>query len=1563
LCNVYWQVNGAFALGQGATFVGTVVANGAINLLEGSSLDGRGLSREGAISMSNNPVTGAGASASVISAASTTTFCAGGSVVLLGNKFGAWSNGSTAASITITTGGDYFVTNSGLCESATSNHITVIVNPLPTASVITSGSTAICAGSSLVLSGNTGGTWSTGATTPSITVTTAGDYFVTNTNACGDAVSNHILVSINPLPICLITGVATICPGESTELCASGGSTYSWSTGATGSCISVNASGTYTVTVTDANGCTSTCDKTISTSPLPIASVITAGSATAFCVGSSVVLSGNSGGAWSTGATTPSISVTTAGDYFVTNTNTCGDVVSNHILISINPLPICQITGVETVCPGQSAELCASGGSTYLWSTSASTSCTTVSATGTYTVTVTDANGCKSTCSKTVAVGSETTCQITGNDAICAGKSTPLCVPAGAVGYLWSTGATTSCIVALTATTYSVTVTNVGGCTSICSKTISISPSPVASVLTAGGATAICAGTSVVLSGNNGGTWSTGATTPSITVTTAGDYFVTNTNTCGDAVSNHIQISINPLPICLITGVETVCFGQSAELCASGGSTYLWSTGASTSCLTVNATGTYMVTVTDANGCKSTCSKMVTVGQEATCQITGNDAICAGQPTTLCVPAGALGYLWSTGATTSCIVALTATIYSVTVTNVGGCTSICSKTISTSTAPVASVITAGGATAICAGSSVVISGNNGGTWSTGATTPSITVSTAGDYFVTNTNACGDAVSNHVLVSINPLPICLITGSESICPGQSTQLCASGGSTYLWSTSASTSCISVNATGTYTVTVTDANGCKSICSKAVSVIVETTCQITGNGTICPGQSTQLCVPSGSTGYLWSTGATTNCIDVNRAGNYSVTITNGGCTSTCSKTIMVSKIATCQMTSSGSICPEQSTVLCVPAGAVSYLWNTGAKTNCIEAKYEGTYAVTVTNANGCVSTCEKDIAFGEPLSCMITGNNSICEEGQSTELCVPAGSSSYLWSTGATTNCINISAAGTYFITVTNSLGCTSTCSKTVTISTPANCLISGNTFICAEGQITRLCAPEGAASYLWSTGATTNCIDANKTGLYSVLVTYVGGCVSRCSATVILVSQINCSITGNDIFCRGGQFVQICAPAGAIDYLWSSGEKTTCIDARSAKTYAVTLTYPGGCFISCSKTIKMDTQACVITGKDVICEQGQKTQLCAAAGAMDYWWSTGESTQCIEVSSVGTYALTLTNSVGCTSMCSKTISLSPAFNCDITGPSTICEGVTAQLCVTTKGVAYLWSNGSTTSCIDVVKQGTYAVTITNADGCTSTCSKMLRVAPVPKCEITGNLDICIGQTTQLCAPTYAGRYLWSNGSVNQCITVRKAGIYSVTITNSNGCKSTCSVTVTISSPPECRVTGTFIINQGQSTRLCAPTGTANYLWSTGSTEQCIEVRKAGWYCVTLTSSIGCVSACSKTVTMVAGGIASDIALPSSNSFEQAASNISILIYPNPLTSTAKIEFLNTGPSAHLVIDLCTLTGLKIKTLFEGSVEQNVPYNTDVNAENLAGGVYYCRVISGHQLINRKLIVIK
>jgi len=196
LCNVYWQVNGAVSIGEGADFRGTIVAAGAISLLEASSLTGRGLTTAGAIEMHNNLVS---------------------------------------------------------------------LDMPPTASVlIADGPTTFCAGDSVTLSGNCGGTWNNGETTPTITVSTGGDFFVTNTNGCGITESNHITITINPLPVCTITGIFTLCGSQTTELCAPAGyTTYAWSTGGTLNCITVGSSGTYSVTVTDANGCTSTCSQDV----------------------------------------------------------------------------------------------------------------------------------------------------------------------------------------------------------------------------------------------------------------------------------------------------------------------------------------------------------------------------------------------------------------------------------------------------------------------------------------------------------------------------------------------------------------------------------------------------------------------------------------------------------------------------------------------------------------------------------------------------------------------------------------------------------------------------------------------------------------------------------------------------------------------------------------------------------------------------------------------------------------------------------------------------------------------------------------------------------------------------------------------------------------------------------------------------------------------------------------------------------------------------------------------------------------------------------------------------
>ncbi len=485
--------------------------------------------------------------------------------------------------------------------------------------------------------------------------------------------------------------------------------------------------------------------------------------------------------------------------------------------------------------------------------------------------------------------------------------------------------------------------------------------------------------------------------------------------------------------------------------------------------------------------------------------------------------------------------------------------------------PEASILVAAGATTFCDGDSVTLTGNCGGTWNTGSISVTITVSSGGDYFVTNANNCGSSTSNHILVTVNALPICSITGDPSVCEGQSTLLCGSAGmAAYLWDTGETTECVTVNAAGTYTVTITDSNGCTSSCSQSITVNPLPICTITGNLTICSGESTVLCTTAGLASYLWSTGEKINCITVNAAGTYTVTITDvNGCTSSCSQTVTVIPSPICTMTGNLTICSGESTVLCTTAGLASYLWSTGETINCITVNAAGTYIVTVTDINGCTSSCSQTITVSPPPICTITGNLTICSGG-STVLCTTAGLASYLWSTGETINCITVNAAGTYIVTVTDINGCTSSCSQTITVSPPPICTITGNLTICS-GESTVLCTTAGLAGYLWSTGETINCITVNAAGTYTVTVTDANGCSSSCSQTVTVIPPPICTITGNLSICAGESTV-LCTTAGLAGYLWSTGETINCITVNAAGTYTVTVTDANGCSSSCSQTV-------------------------------------------------------------------------------------------------------------------------------------------------------------------------------------------------------------------------------------------------------------------------------------------------------------------------------------------------------------------------------------------------------
>ena len=296
---------------------------------------------------------------------------------------------------------------------------------------------------------------------------------------------------------------------------------------------------------------------------------------------------------------------------------------------------------------------------------------------------------------------------------------------------------------------------------------------------------------------------------------------------------------------------------------------------------------------------------------------------------------------------------------------------------------------------------------------------------------------------------------------------------------------------------------------------------TTTDATGNGnngTLQSGASwvvpSDLPAPAANT-YLWSTGETTPAINVTTSGTYTLTVSNAsGCTAVASQVVTVNPLIMATITPSGptTFCRGGFVTLTGSLGTGTivdsgYLWSDGETSPVIIVGTTGNYSVTVTNASGCSSTSKVTMVIVNPLpevSISANGPTSFCE-GSSVILTASAGSS-YLWSTGATTQSIIVSTSGVYRVVVNNAQGCSSEAFASVEVQPlpPPTISASGATTFCPSGSVT-LTASAGA-SYLWSNGATTPAITVGTTGNYSVTVTNASGCSSTSPATAVLVQD-------------------------------------------------------------------------------------------------------------------------------------------------------------------------------------------------------------------------------------------------------------------------------------------------------------------------------------------------------------------------------------------------------------------------------------------------------------------------
>ena len=699
-----------------------------------------------------------------------------------------------------------------------------------------------------------------------------------------------------------------------------------------------------------------------------------------------------------------------AGVYSVTVTsNGCTSTATTSV--TVLPSPTVSVNSAS-ICAGQgTATLTASGANTYSWvsGTAPSTGATVTASpasTTIYTVTGTAINGCTNTAVATVIVNALPTVSV-NSTAICLGQDTAILIASGAVNYSWSAGTIPSNSATVTATpsiptNYTVTGTDANGCTNIAIASVSINQLPVISV----NSPAICPGNTATLtaSGAINYSWSNG-TTPAagavVTVTPAStdQYTVTGSdaNNCFSSVTS--TVTVNPNPTVDAGADDTVCLGNIAILITNidPGATATWNPGSLSGpvqVVTMTGTVTYTLHVVDANGCSGTDSVLITVPDSITLNMTAVpvscNGACDGQVAVIPNPnpnSGAFtnySYLWQNGGSTNAsVTGLCAGTYTVTVTNNAGC--FTSDTISVSE-PTSVVANASGVqptscNGTCNGS-VTINASGGVGNYTYNWTPSGAGSNpnnlcAGSYTCTVSDGNNCSVPVPVVINQPTVLTASINPVSTICIGQTATLTVvasggNGGNTFNWSpgtTPNNTASVTVspNVVSSYSVIVTDANGCATA-PVSVTVTVSPPLNVVAgqNLTICNGQSTNLnAVASGGNGvytYNWlpsTTPANGQNVSVSPPATttYTVTVTDGCGTpaSTDQITVNVNQLANLSIIPSiqsgcNPVCVSFTANSDVPLNTVNWIFTdnqtaNGSVTNIICFDTPGTYGATI------------------------------------------------------------------------------------------------------------------------------------------------------------------------------------------------------------------------------------------------------------------------------------------------------------------------------------------------------------------------------------------------------------------------------------------------------------------------------------------------------------------------------------------------------------------------------------------------------------------------------------------
>ncbi len=586
----------------------------------------------------------------------------------------------------------------------------------------------------------------------------------------------------------------------------------------------------------------------------------------------------------------------------------------------------------------------------------------------------------------------------------------------------------------------------------------------------------------------------------------------------------------------------------------------------------------------------------------------------------------------------------------------------------------------------------------------------------------------------------------------------------------------------------------------------------------------------------------------------AGTYSCTVSNGCASSVATVTItqpapisfsaVVTHIS-CSSSNDGAI----NLTVTGGTGPFSYDWSFGYTTEDISGLYPGTYAVTVTDANGCTaSSSQFSVSYASTLSSSVTVAPFPCTGGTTTATMTPTGGTApytYSWSpsggNGATSTPIG---PGTYYCTVTDANGCVSSRSFTITQPAPltASATITSNyngfPISCdgmCDGQLTAVVSGgSGPYTYQWSNGMITQIATGVCMGAYTYTVTDVAGCSATANVMVMPPAPLYAAITATNVSCNGNSNgainMTMSGGAGGYSYSWSNSATTEDINGLAPGTYSVTIADVNGCTTTASATI---TQPPVLTSSSsatsITCNGGTATVTVTGSGGTSPYSGAGTFTV-----TAGNYSYPVTDANGCTTTTSITVTEPTVLTSASSSTAILCNGGTATVMVTGSGGTSPYSGAGTFT----VTAGNYSYPVTDANGCTSTTSITVTEPTALTSASSSTAILCNGGTATVTVTGAGGTAPYTGEGTFTEI----AGTYSYTVTDVNGCTSTTTITITEPTALTAASSATAILcNGGAATvTVTGAGGTAPYTGEGTFTEI------AGTYSYTVTDVNGCTS---------------------------------------------------------------------------------------------------------------------